>query len=80
MLLRIPFRRSAKDMRGIASDAEIPEPSLGIDSDNFFALEEQPKRVAVIGAGHIVVELTGEGGRTFRYGRDGGYFLNGATL
>ena len=66
--------------RCIASDAETPEPSLDIDSDNFFDLEEQPKRVAVIGPGHIVVELADGGGRTFRYGRDGGYFLNGATL
>ncbi len=31
----------------------------GIDSDGFFALNEQPKRVAVIGAGYIAVELAG---------------------
>ena len=31
----------------------------GIDSDGFFALTEQPKRVAVIGAGYIAVELAG---------------------
>ena len=30
-----------------------------IDSDGFFALEEQPKRVAVVGAGYIAVELSG---------------------
>lgn len=30
-----------------------------ITSDGFFALEEQPKRVAVIGAGYIAVELAG---------------------
>jgi len=43
----------------IPSDAEIPGASLGIDSDGFFDLEEQPKRVAVIGAGYIAVELAG---------------------
>ena len=32
---------------------------LGIDSDGFFALTEQPRRVAVIGAGYIAVELAG---------------------
>ena len=31
----------------------------GIDSDGFFALTEQPKSVAVIGAGYIAVELAG---------------------
>ncbi|KAI0059062.1 glutathione reductase [Artomyces pyxidatus] len=41
------------------SDDEIPGASLGIDSDGFFALEEQPKRVAVAGAGYIATELAG---------------------
>jgi hypothetical protein len=45
---------------------------LGIDSDGFFDLKEQPKRVAVMGAGYIVVQLAGEGGRTFGCGGDGG--------
>ncbi|SEL85999.1 NADPH-glutathione reductase [Colwellia chukchiensis] len=31
----------------------------GIDSDGFFALTEQPKKVAVVGAGYIAVELAG---------------------
>lgn len=31
----------------------------GIDSNGFFALREQPKRVAVVGAGYIAVELAG---------------------
>lgn len=31
--------------------------ALGLDSNGFFALEEQPKRVAVVGAGYIAVEL-----------------------
>ena len=37
----------------------IPGAEHGIDSDGFFALTEQPKRVAVIGAGYIAVELAG---------------------
>lgn len=43
----------------IPSDEEIPGASLGINSDGFFALREQPKRVAVVGAGYIAVELAG---------------------
>ncbi|MGD8483324.1 MAG: glutathione-disulfide reductase [Thioalkalispiraceae bacterium] len=31
----------------------------GITSDGFFALKQQPKRVAVVGAGYIAVELAG---------------------
>lgn len=38
---------------------EIPGANYGIDSDGFFALHAQPKRVAVIGAGYIAVELAG---------------------
>lgn len=37
----------------------IPGVEHGITSDGFFALKEQPKRVAVIGAGYIAVELAG---------------------
>jgi len=43
----------------IPSDKDIPGASLGINSDGFFDLEEQPKRVAVVGAGYIAVELAG---------------------
>lgn len=43
----------------IPSDDEVPGASLGINSDGFFDLEEQPKRVAVAGAGYIAVELAG---------------------
>jgi len=43
----------------VPTDEEIPGASLGIDSDGFFALESQPKRVAVVGAGYIAVELAG---------------------
>jgi len=38
---------------------EIPGAEHGIDSNGFFALTEQPKRVAVVGAGYIAVELAG---------------------
>lgn len=37
----------------------IPGAEHGIDSNGFFALAEQPKRVAVVGAGYIAVELAG---------------------
>ncbi|EPQ58626.1 hypothetical protein GLOTRDRAFT_57736 [Gloeophyllum trabeum ATCC 11539] len=43
----------------IPSDDKIPGASLGTDSDGFFDLPEQPKRVAVVGAGYIAVELAG---------------------
>jgi glutathione reductase (NADPH) len=43
----------------IPSDAEIPGASYGIDSDRFFDLDEQPRRVAVVGAGYIATELAG---------------------
>ncbi|TFK34837.1 glutathione reductase [Crucibulum laeve] len=43
----------------IPTEEEVPGASLGIDSDGFFDLAEQPKRVAVIGAGYIAVELAG---------------------
>ena len=55
-------------MRSIPLDAEIPGALLGIDSDGFFDLEEQPKRVVVIGVGCITVELAGEGRHTFACG------------
>ncbi len=38
---------------------DIPGAQLGITSDGFFGLSEQPKRVAIIGTGYIGVELTG---------------------
>ncbi|PNH98406.1 glutathione-disulfide reductase [Vibrio diazotrophicus] len=37
----------------------IPGAEYGIDSNGFFDLVEQPKRVAVIGAGYIAVEIAG---------------------
>lgn len=37
----------------------VPGAELGVTSDGFFALTEQPHRVAVIGGGYIGVELAG---------------------
>ncbi|WP_335917173.1 glutathione-disulfide reductase [Shewanella chilikensis] len=44
---------------GAPSIPAIPGAEYGIDSDGFFALSEQPKRVAVVGAGYIAVEIAG---------------------
>lgn len=44
---------------GRPSIPNIPGAEYGIDSDGFFALTEQPKSVAVFGAGYIAVELAG---------------------
>ena len=41
------------------SRPDIPGAEHGIDSDGFFALDEMPKRTAVVGAGYIAVELAG---------------------
>ncbi|XP_065183328.1 glutathione reductase, mitochondrial-like [Sycon ciliatum] len=38
---------------------DIPGAEHGITSDGFFELETQPKKVAVVGAGYIAVELAG---------------------
>lgn len=38
---------------------EVPGADLGITSDQFFELKTLPKRVAVVGAGYIGVELAG---------------------
>ncbi|CAH0532226.1 Glutathione reductase [Vibrio stylophorae] len=37
----------------------IPGAEHGIDSNGFFELKSQPKRVAVVGAGYIAVEIAG---------------------
>ncbi|MDN3652940.1 glutathione-disulfide reductase [Thalassotalea ponticola] len=44
---------------GRPSIPNIPGAEHGITSDGFFALTEQPKRVAVVGAGYIAVEIAG---------------------
>lgn len=38
---------------------EVPGAEHGITSDGFFALEGKPRRVAIVGAGYIAVELAG---------------------
>lgn len=38
---------------------DMPGAELGITSDGFFELEQQPKKVAVVGAGYIATELAG---------------------
>lgn len=43
----------------VPTEEQIPGASLGLDSDGFFALQKQPKRAAVVGAGYIAVELAG---------------------
>jgi glutathione reductase (NADPH) len=38
---------------------DLPGSQLGITSDGFFSLEQQPDHVAIIGSGYIAVELAG---------------------
>lgn len=38
---------------------DVDGSELGITSDGFFELDKQPKKVAIIGAGYIAVELAG---------------------
>jgi glutathione reductase (NADPH) len=44
---------------GSATHLAIPGAERAIDSDGFFALRSQPRRVALIGSGYIAVELAG---------------------
>ncbi|SKA58658.1 glutathione-disulfide reductase [Enterovibrio nigricans] len=44
---------------GAPTIPNIPGAEHGIDSNGFFELNEQPKRVAVVGAGYIAVEIAG---------------------
>ncbi len=44
---------------GVPVVPEVEGAELGLTSDGFFELEEQPRRVAIIGAGYIAVELAG---------------------
>lgn len=44
---------------GYPSIPKIPGAQLGITSDDFFALESQPERVAIVGSGYVAVELAG---------------------
>ena len=56
---RVTGKRILLAPGGTPARPTIPGGELGIDSDGFFALEEQPRRVAVVGAGYIAVELAG---------------------
>lgn len=38
---------------------DLPGSELGLVSDDFFAMEQRPQRVALVGAGYIAVELAG---------------------
>ncbi len=44
---------------GVPIIPDVPGAEHGINSDGFFALTKQPKRVAIVGAGYIAVELAG---------------------
>lgn len=44
---------------GYPTVPDIPGAELGITSDGFFELEALPRRVAIVGAGYIAVELAG---------------------
>ncbi|SQI34445.1 Glutathione reductase [Leminorella richardii] len=44
---------------GRPSIPNVPGAEYGITSDGFFALDAMPKRVAVVGAGYIAVEIAG---------------------
>jgi len=44
---------------GYPTRPDIPGGELGITSDGFFELEQQPKKVAIVGSGYIAVELGG---------------------
>jgi glutathione reductase (NADPH) len=44
---------------GTATVPPLPGAGLGITSDGFFALEQRPKRVAVVGSGYVACELAG---------------------
>ncbi|KAK9451854.1 uncharacterized protein V1518DRAFT_409723 [Limtongia smithiae] len=56
---------------------EIPGAHYGTTSDGFFKLEKQPKRVALVGAGYIGVELAG----VFNaLGTETHFFIRGETV
>lgn len=38
---------------------DLPGAELGMTSDGFFAMTEQPKHIAIVGSGYIAVELAG---------------------
>lgn len=44
---------------GVPTVPRLPGAELGITSDGFFALDQRPQRVAVVGSGYIATELAG---------------------
>jgi glutathione reductase (NADPH) len=44
---------------GVPTLPDLPGAELGITSDGFFALQERPRRVAIVGSGYIATELAG---------------------
>lgn len=44
---------------GKPTKPDMPGSELALDSDGFFEIEKQPKRVAIVGAGYIAVEFAG---------------------
>ncbi len=44
---------------GVPTVPGLPGAELGITSDGFFALEQRPQRVAIVGSGYIACELAG---------------------
>jgi len=44
---------------GLPAEPNIPGVELAINSDGFFELKKQPKKIAVVGAGYIAVEMAG---------------------
>lgn len=61
-IVEVGERRLASDSILLATGArpsvpEIPGAELGLTSDDFFALEALPSRVAIVGAGYIAAEL-----------------------
>ena len=56
---------------------DIPGAQLGITSDGFFALQEQPNNAAIVGSGYIAVELAGV---LHALGTDVTIFVRGNTL
>ncbi|MFN2309659.1 MAG: glutathione-disulfide reductase [Gammaproteobacteria bacterium] len=62
---------------GYPSVPVLPGAEHGITSDGFFALDQQPRRVVVVGSGYIAVELAGVLGAL---GSDVTLVLRGETL
>jgi glutathione reductase (NADPH) len=56
---RVTARHIVIATGGKAIVPALPGAELGITSDGFFALEQRPKRVAIVGSGYVACELAG---------------------